>query len=864
MRFYRALLYLFPKSFRAEYGGEMSHVFAERRRLASGPLAALAVYGDALRDVIVNAWRVHLDILGQDLHYTARTLARTPGFTLTAVLVTALGIGANTAAFSVTDRVFIRPLPFPESERLVKLWQRQPNYARMELSPPNYRDWRSMTTSFESMAAFSTETSANLVGEGDPIRLTGTSVTADLFRVLGARPIIGRPFQAEDEREESDGAVILSYALWQGVFGGDRDMIGRVTRLDDRPTTIVGVMPADFSFPSREDDFWVPLRLGGQAGADRTDNSLEAIARLKPGVSLEQAQTELTLVAQQLERAYPKENEKTGATVVALRDAVSGQMRLLLTALFGASICVLLIACTNLASLLLTRFLSRRHELTVRAAMGAGRERLVRQLLTESLVLALAGGALGVLVAFLAVPLFGALVPRTLPIGDPSVLDLRVLAFASLLTAVTGIGFGVMPAMRVCRGADAAALRERSAPGAGHRGERLRAALVLAEVTASIVLLVASGLLVRALWRVQSVAPGFETDNVLTLHTPLPIPKYGKADTRIRFYERVLSEVRALPGVSNAAYISFLPMVVRAGIWPVSVKGSPEVQVRGADSASLRYVTPDFFGTLGIPIRRGRDIAESDTPAAPLAAVVSESLVRKYWPDQDPLGRTFMFAFAERTVVGVVGDIRVRGLERESEPQVYLSYRQMPGGAIIGYVPRDLVIKTSGDPLTLMPSLRQIVKQADPELPVSDVRTLADIVAADIAPRRTQVRVLSAFVAIALMLASVGIHGLLSFGVSRRRSEIGLRVALGAQRSDVLRMILRQGVVLAAIGSAIGMGLAHAAGRAMQAVLAGVPPTDLVTFGAAAALAIVMTVLGSLVPAFRALRVDPATALRAE
>jgi putative ABC transport system permease protein len=817
---------------------------------------------DALRDIVFTAARVHADILRQDLHYTARTLARTPGFAATAVLITAIGIGATTAVFSITDRVFLRPLPFREADALVKLWQRLPQFARMELSPPNYRDWRAMSTSFASMGAYM-DTQVNLIGQGDPQRLAATLVTSDVFATLDAQPWLGRTFAAGDDRTGAAETVVLAYGLWQSVFAGDPAIVGRTIRLSDRVATVIGVMPEQFYFPDRETELWLPFRL--DTNTDRTDNSLDVIARLKPGVSLAAARAELTTIAAQLERAYPKENEQTSAAVYTLREEISGNARLLLIALFGASLCVLLIACMNLANLLLTRFLGRRHELTVRAAIGAGRERLVRQLLTEALALSFVGGVLGIGLAVAAVPLLAQLAPSAVPVADAEAFDLRVLTFAVTLTLLTGLAFGVLPALRVCHGADASALRERASQGFGRRGERLRGMLVLAEISASIVLLVVAGLLIRAMWRVQTVDPGFRTDNVLTLRTALPLTRYAMTATRTRFYDGVLQEVRALPGVAGAGYITGLPMTMRGGIWPVNIKGRPEVVTRGgSDSASLRFVTPGFFAALAIPIRSGRDVSESDTRASPPVAVVSESFAAKYWPGDNPLGRAFTFASVERTVVGVVGDVRVRGLEQDSEPQVYLPYRQAADRSMLGYTPKDLVVKSTADPRTSVAAIRAIVRNFDPELPVTDVRLLADIVEGETAPRLTQVRVLAVFVVIAVLLAAIGIHGLLSFGVSRRQSEIGVRVALGAQRTDVLRMILREGIVLAAAGCAIGMALAYAAGRGIEALLAGIGPGDAITFVMAGGLAGAMTIAGSIVPARRALRVDPVAALRTE
>lgn len=861
MRLYRALLHLYPASFRGEYGEEMCAIFAQRRRDAPHALAVLALWAETCFEVLRNAAHVHADILGQDLRYTVRTLGRAPGFTLTAILVVALGVGATTAVFSVTDRVLIRPLPFPDSNRLVKLWEGQPGY-RNELSPANYRDWKRMSKAFEAMAAYR-RLSANLVGQGDPQRIEGASATADLFPMLGVQPVLGRLFTAEDDREGAPGTVLLSYSLWQAAFGGDAAVLGRKVLLDGAPHVIIGVMPRGFHFPSRDAGLWTPMRFAERDFEDRNDTYLYAVAKLRPGASLEQARAEMGVVTAQLARQYPKENAGIGAIVNRLRDEVSEQSRLLLAALCGAALCVLLIACSNLANLLLARALARRKELAVRAALGAGRERLARQLMTESSVLAALGGALGVLVAVAAVPLLATLVPSSLPITDAPSIDLRVMVFAALLTGMTGMAFGVLPALRACGQMDPSGLREGARAGAGGRKERLRSALVVAEVTASVVLLISAGLLIRALWQLQAVDPGFRTEGVLTLRTALPLPKYEKVAQRREFYTRVLSDVQALPGVSSAAYISGLPMMMRGGIWGVSVEGRPESRAE-ARGASMRYATPGFFKAMGIPLLMGRDISEADAQNSPYVAVVSESFVRHYWPGENPLGRRFKFALHDRTLVGVVGDIRVRGLERSSEPQVYLSYQQVPDGWIIGYTPKDLVIRSSGDPATLVPAIRRIIRSADPEQAVSDVRMLAEIVDGETAPRFVQVRALGAFAAIAFLLAGIGLYGLLSFAVSQRAQEIGIRIALGAQSADILTMVMRQGVRLAAAGIVLGVALGYAAGRGVEALLAGVKPWDPASFLAAVGLSFLMTMAGSLVPGLRAVRVDPVTAIRAE
>jgi len=523
---------------------------------------------------------------------------------------------------------------------------------------------------------------------------------------------------------------------------------------------------------------------------------------------------------------------------------------------------VLLIACANLAGLLLARVLKRRKEL----AMGAARERLVRQLLTESLLLSVTGGLLGVAIAIVAVPLLERLVPATLPVGEATAVDPRVLLFAAIVTVATGIGFGVVPALRVASDRDLSGLREGSRGGAGRRTERLRAILVAAEVAASVVLLVSAGLLIRALWRVQSVEPGFNPANVVTVQTPLPITKYGPTARRVDLYSRILADVRALPGVTSAAYVSALPMLMRGGIWNVKFVGTPGVRDdEDTDrTASLRFVTPGFFATLGIPLRAGRDILESDTFEANGVVVVSDSFVKRYLPGVDPIGRRIDFALRERTIVGVVGNIRVRGLERDSEPQAYVSYRQVRDGNIIFYIPKELVIRAATDPAALVPSVRRIVRSADPDVPIAAVRTLPGVVAADTASRTTQLRVLGAFAALSLLLAGIGLHGLLSFAVSQRLPEISLRMALGARGRDVLSLVLRQVLILTLVGAVVGMALAYAVGRWMEGLLFGVRPGDLVTFSTAAVVALLMTISGSVFPALRAVRVDPATVLRAE
>jgi predicted permease len=861
---YRALLRLYPASFRDEYAAEMRRDFERRRRDASGPLGRAALWLAACADVVWNAAGVHAQLLGQDLRYARRSFRNAPGFTATVVLVAALGVGVTTASFSVTDHVLMRPLPFADAERLVRLWQSEPQrgYLRGELSPANFRDWSGQATSFESMAVWRT-LELNLSGAGDPERIEGSAVSDALFPLLGVPPLVGRALGAGDDREGAPAAIVIGYRLWQDRFGGDASVLGRHLTLDGESYEVVGVMPRDFRFPTRETAFWTATRFAADVYEDRGNTFLYGIARLKRDVSIEQARAEASLLAAQVERANPQTNAGVGAAVFRLRDEVAPQSRLMVTALLGAAFCVLLTACTNLASLLLARTLVRRQELAVRTALGAGRERLLRQLLTESGLLAALGGALGVAFAFTATPLLARLVPTALPIAEAPGVDLRVLGFAALMTVVIAVGFGVVPAWRALRDVDAAGLREGARGGVGGRRERLRGALVVAEVTLSVALLASAGLLVRALVRVQAVDPGFRADDVLTLRTALPLPRYNETAARHRFYADVLEGVRALPGVQDAAYTSFLPMVMRGGIWRVHLPGQ-EAAPGGGSAASLRFVTPRYFATLGIPLVAGRDVSDADTAITPFVAVVSDSFARQHWPGQDPLGRRFRLAFFERTVVGVVGDVRVRGLEHASEPQVYVPDQQVPDGGVIFYAPKDLAVRAAGDPASLVPAIRRIVAAADPQQPISDIRTMAEVVREETGARTVQVRVLGAFAAAALLLAAVGIHGLLSFVVRSRAQEIGVRVALGARPGHILRLVLGGIGRLTAAGLATGLVLACLSARGLSSLLAGVSPYDVTTLAVAAALAALTAVSGSLLPVLRALRVDPLRVMRAE
>ena len=822
-----------------------------------------------IRESSREAWMfTRLETFWQDIRYALRVFRRSRGFAFTAVLVMTLGIGATTAAFTLLDYVLLRPLPFADPERLVVLHQTDlADGASRELaSPPNLLDWRAMGRSFDSMGAYvAAPLPVNLSGHGTPQRLDTTLADADVFRTLGVQPVAGRLFSEEESRVPGATVVLLSHPLALSLFSTPADAIGRTLSLDNRPHTIVGVMPRGFVFPRQETALWRPLPLSAPAlQANRSNHVLLGVARLGDGVSIEQARSEMDVVAGQLQRAYPKDNAKAGIGVVDLRGLLSPQSRTLVVAIFAAALCLLLIACTNLANLLYARAIGREHEVHVRVAVGAARGRVLRQLLTENLALATLGGALGAALAVSASPLLARLVPSSLPFEGTPDIDLRILIFAIIATLSTTIIFGVGPAWRLSRLANLQALRLRTAAGPGT--QRLRTALVLVEVTGTVVLLVGAGLLVKALWRVEAIDTGFRTDGVVTLRTALPMPKYGEAGVRRDFYARVLSEARKLPGVTAAAYASYQPMEPFSGRFTVVVPGLAD-DPQTAPGAVVEFVTPDFFAALDIAVRRGRTVTDADGSDSPPVAIISESLANTLWPARDPIGqRVNVWSAGERTVVGVVENIAVRNVEqttRSEAHQIYFPFEQL-GKTNAYYAPKDLLVHTAGDPASLVPALRRIIQNVDPEQAVSNVRLLEEVVSDQTADRRDQVIVLGLFSAIAFLLSITGIYGLLAFMVAARTQELGVRVALGAARGTILGMFLRQGLTLGIGGILLAMPLSYAAARGLGALLFGVDPGDPVVYGASALVALVMTLAGSLRPAMRASNLNPAFTSRGE
>jgi predicted permease len=861
-RLYRMLLLAYPAGFRREYGDEMVAMFAERAA-QTGTLGRIGLLLGAVPEVLANALPMHGEMLGQDLRYTARTLRRAPGFALTAILVTALGVGANAAAFSVADFVLVRPLAYPESESLVRLCE-GPRTGPVgwgcmnQLSPANFRDFQEQTTSFEALGAYM-RNAVNLLGVGEPQRLAAAQVTPEVLPLLGVRPLVGTVF--EDGGGAGARTVVLSHGLWQTGFGGDPAVLGRVVNLDGLPHTVIGVMPRDFYFPTREAQLWTSFELGEEDFAQRNNNYLEAVGRLADGVTFERARADLDAVVERLAQTYP-ENAETGVSFFRMRDEFSPRFRLMLQALCGASLCILLLACANLGNLLLVRAGARERELAVRAAMGAGRERLVRQMITESITLAAIGGAAGVLLAWLVFPLLSLLIPSTLPIASRPELNLRVLALAGGFAALTGLGFGLVPALR----AGGRALATLRGGRSGGPKRSYRSILVGVEVAASVVLLASSGLLIRAMLRVQGTDPGFRSQGVLTLQTVLPKPKYDSTDVRERFYEDVLTAVRGVPEVRAAAFTSGLPLVMIGGIASVVLPGQ-EVPPAGPGPeylVSRRYVTPQFFSAMGIPLVAGRDFEDADVRTRARVAVVSESFAERYWPEGNPLGRPFVFRGEEWTVIGVVGDVKFRGLERRSEPQLYAPSSMVPNGPLNFYDPKSLVIRVTGEESAILPAVREIVRGVDPDQPISDVMSLTDLLTLQTSDRRAQVNLLAALAALALLLAGLGINGVLAYAVAQRRQEIAVRLALGAEPGRIARRVVWDGASIVVLGMIPGLILAWMAGRYLSALLFGVPPGDPATIVTTVGLCLVTALVGASLPALHAVRVSPMSVMRAE
>jgi putative ABC transport system permease protein len=804
-----------------------------------------------------------------DLRYAARVLLKSPAFTVVAVLALALGIGANSAIFSVVNSVLLRPLPYKDPDRLVIAWESNPqlldDYLKThnEAAPANFYDWQAQSHVFENLAAFRWRT-FNLTDGDNPEQVRGNAVTTNMFATLGVRPLVGRDFQPEEGEAGKDNEVILSYGLWQRRFGADAGVVNRQISVNGQPYTVVGVMPQEFEFPRAESELWTPFAPAADLKANRNSHFLYTRARLKPGVSIEQAQAEMDTIAARLRQQYPDSNSQRGVRIASLPSESVAQIRPALLILLAAVGFVLLIACANVANLLLARATARQKEIAIRTALGAGRWRIVRQLLTESVLLSFVGGVFGLLLAKWGVDLLLASMPREFALGIPGWnkigLDYRVLAFTLVVSLATGILFGLFPAWQASKSDINETLKEGGRSSATGRG-RYRSALIVSEVTLALVLLVGAGLMIRSITRLMDVSPGFDPQNLVTLHLALPQAQYSKKQQLTNFYSELTRRVAGLPGVESVAEIDMMPMGGSGGTTSFVVEGKPAPPKGQYPEANARTASPGYFKTMHIPVLEGREFDEHDTPDSPLVVIINETFAHKYWPGEDPVGKRLLDPenrVPPAQVVGVVGDIKHWGLDDKAEEYLYTSSTQTPDNQMF------VVVRTAADPAGMTASVRNEVRALDKQLPVYDVKPMRQRIIESTASRRLVMLLLGVFAAVALALAAVGIYGVMAYSVTQRTHEIGIRMALGARRGDIVRMVVRQGMLLALAGVALGLLLSFAVTRFMASLLFGVGANDPATLVAVSLILALVALLACLIPARRAMRVDPMVALRYE
>jgi putative ABC transport system permease protein len=853
-RFYRGLLRCYPAEFRDEYAREMLQAFHDGWRAE----AASRLWIDLLADVFRTAPKEHLNVLLQDLRYTARMMWKAPAFTAAVVLTVALGIGANTAIFSFVYAVMLRPLPFAEPQRLMQVNEKNDklNLPNFSASVLNYLSWSEQTQSFERLGAVSFS-SFNLSGQAEPEQFTGNRISPSLIPLLGIQPVAGRAFLDGEDKPGSGPVAMVSEGLWRRRFGADPSFVGRNVTLNGVDCTVVGIAPAPLGLLTGG-DIWMPLTID-PGRETRLNHVISVFGRLKPGITPRQAQAEMDTIAARVGQQYP-EVKDWGIRLLTMTDAfVSPQLRTGLLVLLGAVGCVLLIACANIANLLLARASARQREIAIRTAMGASQPRLLRQLLVESLALSLVGGVVGMVGAVWAVRGINAVLPpNLLPIPDVSV-DAVVLLFAFGITVLTGALFGIAPAWHAAK-ADLNTMLKQAARSTGGSRPRLRNGLAAAELALATVLLIAAGLLVQTLFELQRVKLGFRPDDLLTFQLSLPSGKYAGAKGPA-FYRDLLESLRTVPGVRAAGVSSGIPF--GAGNYtttPVTTVGTSVVPPETAIPTDWRIVSPGFFGAMEVPLLRGRDFTDGDTRTAPPVMIVSQATAQKFWGTDDPIGRVIKQLGPDGlswTVVGVVGDVRSTALVRES-PAMYLPLASRVWPMM------DVVVRVEGGPESVLPSIRQRVRQLDPELPLATVRTMDQWVSNTAAQPRLNAILLAVFASVALLIAAVGTYGVLAYTVSQRTREIGLRLALGAPRRRVLRLVIREGMTMSVAGIGAGLVTAVAVSQVLGTLVFGVPVRDPATFAAVAMVLTVVALAACAVPALRASRVDPMVSLREE
>ena len=804
--------------------------------------------------------------LFQDIRYGLRMMAKNPGFTFFVVAVLALGIAANTAIFSIADAVLVRPLPYRQADRLVMVWEDAASYGFPRDTPAagNFADWKARNQVFDDMAASSYSGSFNLTGEGNPEEIPGDFVTANLFSVLGARPALGRDFSASDDVPGAPRVVILSQGLFLRRFGGDPQIIGKQLWLNYEKYDVIGVMPRGFQFPDRDPQLWAPVQFTTAQLANHGNHHLQVVARLKPGVSLKVANANLAAIAKQLEEEYPSSNAKVGAYAVPLREELAGKTRPALFVLLGAVCFVLLIACANVANLLLARASGRRREIAMRLTLGASRWRIARQLLTESLLLAALAGAAGLILSTFITQLLVSLIPGGIAPLNELGANSDVLVVTLVITVVSGLLFGILPALKVSRVDLATSLNQGGRSGIGS-GRRLRDVLVVSEVALALVLLAGAALMLRSFEKLSHLDPGFRADHVLVVRTPLPRQKYEAFASRAAFYSDVLARVARLPGVTAAGYTTWVPLTNYGGATSITVEGRPQPAPGQLPIPNCRIVSDDYIRALGMKLFDGRAFDERDGTAAPPVALINQTMARNLWPGENAIGRRFKRGSFDEpspwiTIVGIVGDVHQAGLDSPARPEMYLPYLQQD----FGFEPEYLVVRTPGDPMSIADAVRQRVWAVDKEQPVAGVMPLEELVDDTLAPRKIQAGLLGGFAVLALLLAALGIYAVLSFTVTQRTQEFGVRMALGAQPGDVLQMVVSQGTRLFILGAVIGLAGAFGLSRTLEHLLFGISATDPLSFAMVTLVLAGVTLLACYFPARRAMRVDPMIALRYE
>jgi putative ABC transport system permease protein len=809
----------------------------------------------------------------QDLRFGARMLLKKPGFTIVAVITLALGIGANTAVFSLINAVLLRPLPFYEPAALVMVWEEASlaGFPRQEPAPANYVEWKARQSVFEDMAAIAFS-NFRLTGDGEPQQLFAYSVTANFFPLLGIAPALGRTFSPEEEKAGANKVVVLSHNFWQRRYGGDLNIIGREILLDDEKYAVIGVMPAEFQFMDSYINLWVPMAYTQEEWADRKSHHLYVMARMKPGVSLQQARFEIQTITQNIARQYPRESfdGKMGSVTLPLRDQLAGESGRQLTVLLAAVGFVLLIACANIAGLLLARAAGRRKEIAVRAALGAGRGRIVRQLLTESLLLAGAGGLAGLLLASWSFAFLEKFIPEGMTLSTSLTIDQRVLGYTLLLALLTGVIFGLAPALQASKVDVNEVLKEGGQAIFVTGGGRLRGGMVVFEIAMAVALLVSAGLLIQTIHKLRGQYSLLQPEKILTMRTTLPHSKYGEMWRRKNFYDQTLARVKTLPGVISAGYTTMVPLQWKGGSGPFRTEDGRLIPGSSYD-AIQRQVTADYLQTMSIPLRQGRYFSETDNEQSLPVAIINETMARQYWPDQNALGKRFRLGDSDSdakrwrqwiTVVGVVADIRQMGVDAPVKAEMYLPYQQH--GFNWWMTPYNLAIRVSGDPMSLVAAVSREIHAVDPNQPISVIATMAKLLGEETEQRWVGMILLATFAGIALLLAALGIYGVLASFVAQRTREIGVRVALGARTSDVMKMVMKQGMRLTLFGIGIGLIGGFALARLMKSLLFGVSATDPLTFAAVATLLGLVAMLACYIPARRATNVDPVVALRCD